>query len=237
MSSTRYIQYGTVNATIKAGKWDGVVVAFILMADDKDEIDWEFPGDQVTSGQTNYFWLGTIPAVTNGFVVNGLTDNSANYHTYTFDWQPDQLSWLVDGNVVHTVTKASTTNSDEYPSSPARIQMSIWPAGIPGEPNGTVEWAQGMINWSDPDYEAAGHFYSYVKSVSITCAPLPSGGNSSDATSWIYTANNTKGIPQVFVSNSSTMVNAAQGRAVVGSSMLVWAAVMGAVGLGMSLLA
>jgi hypothetical protein len=57
------------------------------------------------------------------------------------------------------------------------------------------------------------------------------------ATSWIYKGNDTNGIPQVLVSNSSTMVNAAQGRAVVGSGLLVWAGVMGAVGLGMSLLA
>jgi beta-glucanase (GH16 family) len=41
LSSTRYVHYGTIDATIKAGKWDGVIIAFIMMADDKDEIDWE----------------------------------------------------------------------------------------------------------------------------------------------------------------------------------------------------
>lgn len=28
------------------------------MSSVKDEIDWEWPGTQVTQGQTNYFWQG-----------------------------------------------------------------------------------------------------------------------------------------------------------------------------------
>ena len=47
-------------SVVKAGRWGGVVTAFITMSDIKDEIDWEFPGDAVTQGQTNYFWQGVI---------------------------------------------------------------------------------------------------------------------------------------------------------------------------------
>ena len=43
-----------------------------------------------------------------------------------------------------------------YPTTPSRIQLSIWPAGIPGTAQGTVDWAGGMINWQDPDYVSAG---------------------------------------------------------------------------------
>lgn len=45
---------------MKTGAWDGVVTAFITMSDIKDEIDWEFPGNHTTEGQTNYFWQGLI---------------------------------------------------------------------------------------------------------------------------------------------------------------------------------
>lgn len=45
---------------MKTGAWDGVVTAFITMSDIKDEIDWEFPGNRTTEGQTNYFWQGLI---------------------------------------------------------------------------------------------------------------------------------------------------------------------------------
>ena len=37
--------------------------------------------------------------------------------------------------------------------------ISIWPAGIPSSPQGTVEWAGGMINWQDPEYTAAGTYH------------------------------------------------------------------------------
>jgi len=30
------------------------------MSSIKDEIDWEFPGNQTTQGQTNFFWQGVI---------------------------------------------------------------------------------------------------------------------------------------------------------------------------------
>lgn len=36
------------------------------------------------------------------------------------------------------------------------LLCSIWPAGISSEPQGTVQWAGGMINWNDPDYISAG---------------------------------------------------------------------------------
>ena len=57
------------------------------------------------------------------------------------------------------------------------MHHSIWPAGIDSEPQGTIEWAGGLINWNDSDYEAAGHFYTLIKSVSIQCAD-PASPNS-----------------------------------------------------------
>ena len=45
---------------VKTGRWGGVVTAFITMSDIKDEIDWEFPGNQTTEGQSNYFWQGFV---------------------------------------------------------------------------------------------------------------------------------------------------------------------------------
>ena len=45
---------------MKTGRWGGVVTAFITMSDIKDEIDWEFPGNQTTEGQSNYFWQGVV---------------------------------------------------------------------------------------------------------------------------------------------------------------------------------
>jgi len=211
VSSTRYIHYGQITTRLKTGRWAGVVTAFITMSGIKDEIDWEFPGNKTTQGQTNFFWQGVIPSATAGITVGNLTDTFSNYHDYTIDWTPDQLSWSVDGNVLRTVKKTDTLDSNgvaHYPSTPARIQLSLWPAGISSMPQGTIDWSGGMIDWSDPDYQAAGHFYALVSSVNVTCAdPSTPGAN---ITSYIYGTNSSTDNPDITFS-SATTVNGAVG--------------------------
>ncbi|KAF9467892.1 glycoside hydrolase family 16 protein [Collybia nuda] len=211
LSSTRYLHYGTVTAKLKTGRWGGVVTAFITMSDIKDEIDWEFPGAATTEGQTNYFWQGYIPTVgTNGDIEKGLSDTFGNYHDYTIDWQPKALTFSIDGKVVRTIKQSDAIDPSgvsRYPNTPSRIQLSLWPAGIPASPPGTVEWAGGMINWKDPDYLSAGHFYALVKSVSIKCGdPEAPGAN---ITSYKYGKNTTAETPSVAFSNQTVLLNGA----------------------------
>ncbi|KAG5636834.1 hypothetical protein H0H81_006661 [Sphagnurus paluster] len=218
LSSTRYMHYGTVTATLKTGRWGGVVTAFITMSDIKDEIDWEFPGAATTEGQTNYFWQGYIPVgANNGDITQGLSDTFSNYHDYTIDWQPTALTFSVDGKVVRTVNQADTVDKSgvsRYPNTPSRVQLSIWPAGIPSSAPGTVEWAGGMINWKDPDYVAAGHFYALVKSVTVKCGDKANRG--ANMTAYVYGTNLTSQTPSIAFSNQSTLLN---GAATLGTSM------------------
>jgi len=234
LSSTHYVHYGRITGTLKTGRWAGVVTAFITMADDKDEIDWEWPGNATTEAQTNLYFEG-VPNYNNGATIDKLTDTYANYHNYTIDWQPDALTWEIDGNVVRTVKKSDLGGA--YPSAPSRIQISIWPAGIAGEPSGTVEWAGGMINWNDPDYIAAGNqFYARFNSITVECNDAAFGAVPSNAVSYVYGANTTSGgiiMPGVALTNQSTMLNGATGAHSNGMGM--WAfwstVVVGAVGL------
>ncbi|KAG8899365.1 hypothetical protein FRC01_010570, partial [Tulasnella sp. 417] len=172
ISSTRYVHYGTITATLKTARSAGVVNAFITMSDVRDEIDWEWPGAKTTEAQSNYFFLGQVDySDSHGGTHDGLTDTFANFHDYTIDWTPDTLTWSIDGNPVRTLKKEDTLSKDgsyyAYPTTPARVQLSIWPAGIPGAPQGTVDWAGGMIDYNDPDYVAQGQFSTIVKSVTI----------------------------------------------------------------------
>ncbi|KAG7095355.1 hypothetical protein E1B28_006114 [Marasmius oreades] len=207
LSSTRYVHYGKITATMKTGRWPGVVTAFITMSNIKDEIDWEMPGNRVTEAQTNLFWQGHVPATTNGDTSKGLSDTFANYHDYAIDWQPEELNFLIDGKVVRTVKKSDTVDSrgvSTYPSTPSRVQLSIWPAGVPSMPQGTRDWSGGDINWNDPDYKAAGQFYAQVKSVSIECADKLPDRN---ITSYAYGTNSTTDTPSVAYSNASVLLN------------------------------
>jgi beta-glucanase (GH16 family) len=213
LSSTRYVHYGTITATLKTGRWGGVVTAFITMSDIKDEIDWEFPGSTTTQAQSNFFWQGIIPTdKTNGATHNGLSDTYSNFHDYTIDWQPDTLTFSIDGKAVRTVKKSDTVDSNgvaHYPTTPSRVQLSIWPAGIAGTAPGTVTWAGGMINWADADYKAAGQFYALVKSVTIKCTNAQPVSASSNITSYVYGGNRSDATPKIVYSNRTTLLNAA----------------------------
>jgi beta-glucanase (GH16 family) len=58
MASTTYMWYGTVKAKIKTSRGRGVVTAFILYGDVKDEIDYEWVGVDLQTSQTNYYFQG-----------------------------------------------------------------------------------------------------------------------------------------------------------------------------------
>lgn len=204
LSSTRFIHYGTVTATMKTGRWDGVVVGFITMSNVHDEIDWEFPGNKVTQGQTNFFWQGVNP---HGDVSDGLTDTYKNFHDYTIQWTPDALVFQIDGKTVRTLKASDFVKNgvSQFPSTPSRIQLSLWPAGTSAS-GGTVEWAGGMVDWNNKDYVAAGNqFRTYVKSISVTCADPQAP--TSNQISYVYAQGSTSNQPKIELSTNSPVMN------------------------------
>ena len=58
LMSTHYVWYGKISATMATSQGQGVVTAFILMSDVKDEIDYEFIGVDLEQAQTNYYFQG-----------------------------------------------------------------------------------------------------------------------------------------------------------------------------------
>lgn len=58
LATTTYMWYGNVKARMKTSRGAGVVTAFILFSDVKDEIDYEFVGVDLDTAQTNYYFQG-----------------------------------------------------------------------------------------------------------------------------------------------------------------------------------
>jgi len=213
---------------MKTGRWNGVVAAFITMSHIKDEIDWEWPGDKTTEAQSNYFWQGVVPTdKTNGETHTGLTDTFANFHDYTIDWQPDSLSFGIDGKTVRTIQRSSTVGADgvtRFPNTPSRVQFSIWPAGIDGTAKGTIDWAGGMIDWDSPDYKAAGGFYTLLESVTVKCTNAQKIDPAANITSYVFGGDGatdgkaktavSMNAPTVVYSNRTTLLKGAAGGSV-----------------------
>lgn len=190
LSSTRYVWYGKIGATLKTSRGAGVVSAFILFSGVKDEIDYEWVGVDLGHVQTNYYFQG-IPDYTKGGESEIGGNTFENYHNYEIDWTPEHIKWYIDGSLVRTVNKKDTWNSTSkiyhYPQTPSRVQLSLWPGGAPTNAEGTIEWAGGPINWDHPDIQRTGYYYVTVKDISIQCYNPPSGARKEGSKSYVFT--------------------------------------------------
>lgn len=189
LASSHYMWYGKVSATLRTSRGRGVVTAFILLSDVKDEIDYEFVGSDLTQAQSNFYFQG-ITNYQNGQNIS-LSDTFNNYHTYTIDWTPEQITWSIDGQVGRVKKRSDTWNSTsnryDYPQSPARVQLSLWPGGLPTNGEGTINWAGGLVDWNSEDIQNNQYYYASIKDVSIQCYDPPSGTKRSGSTSYVLT--------------------------------------------------
>lgn len=128
--------YGYYETSMMAIKNDGVVSSFFTYTGESennpwDEIDIEILGKDTTKVQFNYY---TNANGGHEFMYDLGFDASQGYHTYGFDWQPDHITWYVDGVAVHTAT-------ENIPSTPGRIMMNTWPGvSDPSDENNVIDW-------------------------------------------------------------------------------------------------
>ncbi|KAI1339389.1 hypothetical protein F5Y15DRAFT_87079 [Xylariaceae sp. FL0016] len=194
LASTVYMWYGNVKAKIKTSVDAGVVTAFILLSDVKDEIDFEWVGTELDVAQTNYYFQG-IPDYTHSDNITGVSDTNENFHEYEIRWTPDDITWLVDGKVGRTQKKSDTWNATanqwDFPQTPSRVQLSIWPGGAASNGKGTIDWAGGPIDWDSDFIKKNKYYYATIGEVTIECYQTKSAPGTNSGTS--YTYNNVKG--------------------------------------------
>ncbi|KAL4809277.1 concanavalin A-like lectin/glucanase domain-containing protein [Aspergillus unguis] len=155
-----YIFFGKVEVEMKAAPGTGIVSTIVIESDVLDEIDWETLGGDTTQVQTNYFGKGDTSSYDRATFATVQTPQEV-FHTYTITWSPDEISWLVDGNNVRTLTRAEAKDGTRFPQTPSRVRIGIWAGGDSDNSPGTIEWAGG-----ETDYSAA-PFTMYIKSVNI----------------------------------------------------------------------
>jgi len=189
LASNHYMWYGKTTAKLKTSRGKGVVTAFILLSDVKDEIDFEFIGVDLDTAQTNYYFQG-ITDYSNGGNAS-VDDTFGTFHTYEIDWTPDAITWSVDGDVKRVKKKSETFNKTDntyhYPQTPSRVQLSLWPAGLPSNGEGTINWAGGLVDWDHPDIKSHGYYYATFDEVTIQCYDPPPGASVKGSKSYIYT--------------------------------------------------
>ncbi|KPM43142.1 putative glycosidase crf2 [Neonectria ditissima] len=189
LSSTVYMWYGNVKARLKSSRGAGVVTAFILFSDVKDEIDFEFIGVDLETAQTNYFFQGVTTYPTHGENLT-MSDSYKNFHDYEIRWTPDKVEWYIDDTLGRTLNKNDTWNETtqnfDFPQTPARVQLSLWPGGLSTNSEGTIAWAGGEIDWESDDIENYGYDFATFSEVVIECYNTTSAPGTNSGTSYTY---------------------------------------------------
>lgn len=131
VSRSSYL-YGKFEIVMKPVKMDGVITAFFLHRNDPwQELDIEFLGKDTTRVLLNvYFNPGSDGSGWN-FGVRGTPvlidlgfDAADDFHTYSIEWEPHEIRWLVDGNLVHA--RASWQPSP-ITNQPMKVFVNLWP--------------------------------------------------------------------------------------------------------------
>jgi len=187
MASTHYVWYGKISATLTTSQGAGVVTAFIMMSDVRDEIDFEFVGVDTDHVQSNYYSQGVTNYKNSGNL--SVSNTVSTKHTYTIDWTPDELNWIIDGKTMRTKKRSETWNATsnryDYPQTPSRIMLSLWPAGLPTNEKGTINWSGGLIDWNS-QYMQNGYYYAMFEDVTVECYKPPTGG-ATGGKAYVYT--------------------------------------------------
>lgn len=133
-------------------------------------------------------------------------------HEYCIDWTEDTLTWSIDGNDQRTLNRKDTWNATagrfNYPQTPARIMLSLWPAGLPSNAPGTIAWAGGEIDWNSP-YMTNGYYAARFQEVTVDCYDPPAEAQIKGKKTYKYTdesgTNNTVAITDDYVILGSLM--------------------------------
>jgi beta-glucanase (GH16 family) len=134
--TNKFYSYGYYEVSMQAIKNDGVVSSFFTYTGESDnnpwdEIDIEVLGKDTTKVQLNYYRNGQGG---HEFMYDLGFDASEGFHTYGFDWQPDHITWYVDGKEAHTMW-------GDVPKTAGKIMMNAWPGvSDPSKDPNTIEW-------------------------------------------------------------------------------------------------
>ncbi|KAI0395250.1 concanavalin A-like lectin/glucanase domain-containing protein [Xylariaceae sp. FL0594] len=160
VTSTKYIFFGKIDVEVQVAPGTGVVTSVVLQSDDRDEIDWEWLGGDTAQVQTNYFGKGDDSTFDRGGY-SPVSNPQTTVHKYTIDWTKDYVHWIIDGQLVRELKYSDAKGGTRFPQTPCQLKLGIWDAGSSTAPEGTVQWAGGLTDFSK------GPFTAYYKSVTI----------------------------------------------------------------------
>jgi beta-glucanase (GH16 family) len=112
----------TIRAKINTPLSGGIVGGIFLYdltgsGTNHDEIDCELLSNRLNEMQTNIY--AEEPLGSGHPLFESITGSITDFHTYVMKWLPDEVTWIIDGNVIRTDTKY-------VPAGPMHFHLNIW---------------------------------------------------------------------------------------------------------------
>lgn len=171
-------EYGKVEASIKMPTGVGFWTAFWMLGDNHRQVGWpkcgeidimEWVGQGPENIRGTIFYEGTWPD-NHTYGDYGLPEGQSfidEFHTYSVEWEPNEIRWYVDDNLYSTV-KASDIEPKEWVfNHPFYIILNCAVGGTGGGNVINAEWPQYM----GVDYVRVYSLPTLVDSLSISGKP------------------------------------------------------------------
>ncbi|KAI1816108.1 glycoside hydrolase family 16 protein [Poronia punctata] len=155
LESNFFFFFGRTEVHMKAARGQGVISSIVWGSDTLDEVDWEFKGGEEATVYSNYFGKGNelVPDPDIRGQDHKLPSGTIyDIHNYTSVWTKDKLEWHVDGQLVRTLVPDEANKGHNYPQTPMSLRMGSWVAGDPDRPQGTIDWAGGLADFSQAPF-------------------------------------------------------------------------------------
>jgi beta-glucanase (GH16 family) len=159
--NTFQFQYGLVEARIQVPAGQGLVAQFWALGHEAYESADAWPAcGEIDTMEV----LGSEPNVVNGTLhapwswaptgVQGTAESatplSAGFHVYSVEWEPERISFMLDGSVYKTITPADLPAGAAWPfKHPYFLLLDLAVGGEwPGSPNASTHFpAQMLVDW------------------------------------------------------------------------------------------
>ncbi|MTG87936.1 family 16 glycosylhydrolase [Cellulosimicrobium sp. BIT-GX5] len=149
-------QYGRVEARIQIPRGQGIWPAFWMLGGSFPGTEWPASGEidvMENVGFEPHRVHGTVhgPGYSGGAGITGMYQHpqgwsfADDFHTFAVDWKPGEITWFVDGQQFHRVTRASVGANAWVFDQPFFLILNVAVGGQwPGYPDGTTQLPQQM---------------------------------------------------------------------------------------------
>src|SRR5690606_28244887 len=151
------LQYGRIEASIKIPRGQGIWPAFWMLGAGFPQTSWPNSGEidiMENIGREPHLVHGTVhgPGYSGANGISGTYMHpqgwsfADTWHTFAIDWKPGEITWFVDGQQYHRVTRASVGGNPWVFDQKFFLILNVAVGGNwPGYPDGSTQFPQQMF--------------------------------------------------------------------------------------------